>query len=66
MNYTKTMVERLRLGKNLDSPVDGAGDEYGNYSKFESDKNSVKQVNDKGYSDMGVDKFHNNVRKMFE
>jgi len=41
-NYTKTMVERLRLGRGMSSPVDRAGDEYGNYAKFENERNQVK------------------------
>ena len=65
-NYTKSMVERLRLGRGITSPVDGAGDEYGNYKKFEEGKNSVKQVNDPGLNDVGEEQFQLNVRKMFE
>ena len=42
LNYTKQMVERLRLGRGIESPVDGAGDEYGNYKKFEEGRNWVK------------------------
>jgi len=38
-NFTKTMVDRLRLGRSVQGPVEGAGDEYGNYKKFEEDKN---------------------------
>ena len=52
-NYTKTMVERLRLGRGLQSPVDSAGNEYGNYEKFEGGRNQVKEVYDKGYDDFG-------------
>lgn len=41
-NYTKSMVERLRLGRDITSPFDKAGDEYGNYAKFENDSNKVE------------------------
>ena len=65
-NFTKKIVERLRLGKNVKSPVEGAGDEYGNYQKFEGNKNRVEEVNDKGYDDIGNDKFDRNVEQMFQ
>lgn len=64
-NFTKTMVERLRLRRGLTNPIDSAGDEYGNYSKFEDGRNKVTQVNDKGYDDVGTENFHANVQKMF-
>ena len=42
-NFTKTMVQRLRLRRGLQSPIDAAGDEYGNYKKFEEGAgNSVR------------------------
>ena len=63
-HFTKTMVERLRLGKNVKAPVEGAGDEYGNYQKFEG-KNRVEEVNDKGYDDLGYDRFQLNLEKMY-
>ena len=65
-HFTKTIVERLRLGKNVKSPVEGAGDEYGNYQKFDGSKNRVEEVNDKGYDDSGIDKFARNVEQMFQ
>ena len=52
-NFTKSMVDRLRLGRSVQGRFDGAGDEYGNYKKFEDGKNQVKKVNDKGYNDHG-------------
>jgi len=64
-NFTKTMVDRLRLGRSVQAPVEGAGDEYGNYKKFEEDKNQVKQVNDKGYNDAGNEKLRRNIREMY-
>lgn len=41
----------MRLGRGVTSPMEGAGDEYGNYKKFEEGRNTVKEVNDKGYDD---------------
>ena len=43
--------------------MEGAGDEYGNYKKFEQGRNQVKEVNDKGYDDRGFDKFYSNLNK---
>lgn len=63
---TKTLVDRIRLGRNLSSPIEGAGDEYGNYKKFESNRNKVEEVNDKGYTDRGHDTFAKNVESMLE
>ena len=60
------MVDRLRLGKSLHGPIEGAGDEYGNYKKFEDGKNQVKKVNDKGYNDAGFPVHNKNIRNMFE
>ena len=57
LNFTKTVVDRLRLGRGVTSPIDADGDEYGNYKKFEEGKNQVKEVTDKGYDDPGLDKF---------
>lgn len=37
--FTKKFVERLRMGRDLDAPMSEAGDDYGDYSKFENDKN---------------------------
>ena len=45
---TKTLLTRMRLNKQLDSALPQAGDEYGDYEKFEDGKNEVKEVNDKG------------------
>lgn len=56
-NYTKTMVERLRLGRDMTGSIDRAGDEYGNYTKFENDRNQVKNVIDAGEDDDGLEKF---------
>lgn len=63
---TKQLVDRIRLGRNVTSPIEGAGDEYGNYKKFEKSRNKVEEVNDKGYDDRGHDTFIGNVDKMFE
>ena len=50
----------------MTSPVEGAGEEYGNYQKYETGKNKVEQVNDKGYDDCGWDQLKSNVRRMME
>ena len=60
------MVDRIRLGRSIHGPVEGAGDEYGNYKKFEEGKNQVKKVNDKGYDDPGLPVYKKNIRNMFE
>lgn len=62
--FTKKFVERLRLGRDLDAPIPSRGDEYGDYSKFESRKNQVKEVNDLGVYDDGSDPFLKNYNKM--
>ena len=64
--YTKNMVTRIRLGRQFSSPMEGAGEEYGNYEKYENDKNRVDQVNDPGYEDAGFDTLKLNVQKMME
>ena len=61
---TETMLTRLRFSKQLDSALPAAGDEYGDYEKFEDGKNEVKEVNDKGEMDAGFDKFEANAREM--
>ena len=63
-NFTKEYLNRLRLGRGITNPMEGAGDEYGNYKKFEQGRNQVKEVNDKGYDDRGFDKFYSNLNKM--
>ena len=55
------MVTRIRLGRKFSSPMEGAGEEYGNYEKYENDKNRVEQVNDPGYEDAGFDRLRENV-----
>ena len=65
-HFTQTMVDRIRLGRSIHGPVEGAGDEYGNYKKFEEGKNQVKKVNDKGYEDRGKPVYKKNIRNMFE
>ena len=65
-NFTQDILKRLRLGRSADTPVDGAGDEYGNYKKFEAGANSVKEVNDKGYDDLGYETFGKNVENMYK
>jgi hypothetical protein len=62
--FTKKFVERLRMGRDLDAPMAEAGDDYGDYSKFESRKNSVTEKNDLGEFDDGSDKFLANYNHM--
>ena len=64
-NFTKEMVQRLRLRRGLSNPIESKGDEYGNYEKFEDGRNKVEQVNDPGHDDCGVDQFQSNVNQMF-
>ena len=47
----------MRLRKGFDTQMTPAGDEYGDYKKFENDKNAVTEENDKGEWDLGYDKF---------
>ena len=63
-HLTKSVVEKIRLGRNARAPVEGAGEEYGNYKKFEQPKSSVREVNDKGEKDLGYDTFQANLKKM--
>ena len=56
-SFTRDMIDRLRLGRQVDSSVDGVKEEYGNYAKFEDGRNQVKQVNDPGYNDTGAPRF---------
>ena len=65
-NFTKNMVSRIRLGRHFTSPMEGAGEEYGNYDKYENGKNKVEQKNDPGYEDNGFDTLRANVKKMLE
>ena len=65
-HFTKTMVDRIRLGRSVQGPIEGAGDEYGNYKKFEDGKNRVEKVNDKGVDDPGLPVYKKNIRNMFE
>jgi hypothetical protein len=58
--FTKNFVTRMRLGKDLDAPMSEAGDDYGDYSKFESDRNSVVEKNDPGLYDDGSEPFLRN------
>ena len=53
--FTKNYTMRLRLRRDLNAEFPADGQEYGNYDKF--DKNTVQQVNDKGFSDEGHDNF---------
>lgn len=62
--FTKKFVERLRMGKDLDAPMAEAGEDYADYSKYESTKNSVTEMNDLGEFDDGSDKFLGNYNKM--
>ena len=54
----------MRLGRDLDAPIAARGDEYGDYAKFESTKNQVKEVNDLGEYVDGSDPFLKNYNKM--
>lgn len=54
----------MRLGKDLDAPMSEAGDDYGDYSKFESNRNSVVEKNDPGLYDDGSEPFLRNYQKM--
>lgn len=63
---TQTLVDRIRLGRSITSPIEGAGEEYGNYQKFETNRNKVEEVNDKGFDDRGLDTFAKNVQNMLE
>ena len=62
--FTKKFVERLRMGRDLDAPIAESGEDYGDYSKFENTKNSIKEVNDLGEFDDGSDKFLANYNRM--
>ena len=48
----------------MQTPIDHAGDEYGNYKKFEDGRNSVKEVVDEGREDRGGDMFSKNLESM--
>ena len=54
---TETLITRMRLGKQIDSQVTRAGDEYGDYEKFEEGRNTIKEENESGEWDQGFDKF---------
>jgi len=62
--FTKEFVERIRMSRDLTAPMTEAGNEYGDYSKYEGDKNTVKEVNDKGLGDVGMETFHANWANM--
>ena len=62
--FTKKFVERLRMGRDVEAPMSERGDDYGDYSKFENGKNYVKEVNDLGEFDTGMDPFYKNYAKM--
>jgi len=40
-SFTKKFVQRLRMGRDMEAPYSEAIDDYGDYSKFENDKNKV-------------------------
>jgi len=63
--YTKTMMDRLRLGREMRAEMTPAGDEYGNYKKFEGE-NSVQQKDDKAIHDLGYEQYEKNLRKLME
>ena len=66
LQFTQRMVDKIRLGRSVQGPIDGAGDEYGNYEKFENSNNQVKKVNDRGVNDLGYPVADKNIRDMFE
>ena len=37
--FTKEFVERIRMKRDLTAPMTEAGNEYGDYSKYEGEKN---------------------------
>lgn len=68
MNNTKNYATRLRLKREISFESDFRKKymtrEYGNYDKYESDKNSVSQQTERGEDDLGYDKFMKNHREM--
>ena len=64
--YTKEMVAKLRLGREMTSSFTPAGEEYGNYQKFDNTRNSVKEVNDRGELDYGQDLEDKKLRKFMK
>jgi hypothetical protein len=52
------------MGRDMEAPYSEAIDDYGDYSKFENGKNSVKEVNDLGEYDNGSEHFMKNYTMM--
>jgi hypothetical protein len=63
--YTKQMVDKIRLGREMRQAIDPAGEEYGNYKKFDG-SNSVTQKDDPGVNDLGYDQYEKNLRSLME
>ena len=63
---TKQIATRLRLKKQIDSALPFAGEEYGDYEKFEDGKNQIKETNERGLDDFGLDTFEKNYKDMLK
>lgn len=48
----------------MDSQMPHAGEDYGDYEKFEEGRNEVKEVNERGLDDQGYDRFERNYKEM--
>ena len=59
------MVDKIRLGREMRQAIDPAGEEYGNYKKFDG-SNSVTQKDDPGVNDLGYDQYEKNLRSLME
>lgn len=68
MNNTKNYTTRLRLKREVSFESDFRKKymtrEYGNYEKYETDKNNVKETTERGEDDAGYDRFIKNHREM--
>ena len=68
MNTTKNYSTRLRLKREISFESDFRKKymtrEYGNYEKYESEKNTVRQTTERGEDDTGYDRFIKNHREM--
>jgi len=68
MNNTKNYATRLRLKREISFESDFRKKymtrEYGNYDKYEGEKNTVKQKTERGEDDFGYDKFMKNHREL--
>lgn len=68
MNNTKNYTTRLRLKREVSFESDFRKKymtrEYGNYEKYETEKNNVQQTTERGEDDTGYDRFIKNHREM--